>query len=278
MKNYLKTILLLGILSIFLLVIGHVFGGQDGLRVAFFFSLLMNGIAYFFSDQIALAVSGAKPLKEKQAPVFYSAVSQLAKEAKIPMPKLYLSPAPQANAFATGRDPAHASVVVTQGLLDNLPPKQIEAVIAHELSHVKNRDILLASVAAVLASTITFLARSGGGYWGRRENRENRNGLAMILVFLAPIGALLIQLAISRQREFAADASAATLIGSGEPLAEALVTIHDSARRRPFQNLNPAFSSLYIANPLGGLGGTLMNLFSTHPPLEERIKRLKENR
>lgn len=275
MKNYLKTILLLGILSIFLLVIGQFFGGQEGLRMAFFFSLLMNGIAYFFSDQIALATSGAKPLSQKKAPALYSVVSRLTKKAGIPMPKLYLIPTSQANAFATGRDPSHASVVVTQGLLENLPPKQIEAVIAHELSHVKNRDILLASVAAVLASAITFLARSGGGYWGQREDRENRSGLAMILVFLAPIAALLIQLAISRQREFTADSGAAKLMGSGEPLAEALATIHHSTRRDPRRQINPAFSSLYIANPIGGLGGTLMSLFSTHPPVEERIRRLK---
>lgn len=254
-------------------------GGQEGLYFALFFSLLMNGISYFFSDKIALMASGAKPLSKKQSPEIYSIVEDLSQKMQMPMPKLFITPATQANAFATGRSPNHASVAVTKGIIDLLPPEEIKAVLAHELAHVKNRDILIASVAAVLASTLTFISRMGlyGGYGGsEREEGNNRSGtgLALLLAFVAPIAAMLIQFAISRQREFGADESGAKIIGDGKPLAKALIAIHDSAKRSPLKT-NPAFSSLYIGNPLGGIGGTVLALFSTHPPVEERVKRLR---
>lgn len=278
MGNYVKTILLLGVLSVFLILIGGLIGGRQGIYMAFFFSLLINGGAYFFSDKIALSASGAKPVTQKQSPEFYSIVEKLSKKMQMPMPKLYVTPAPQANAFATGRDPKHASVAVTHGLMELLPKGQIEAVLAHELAHVKNRDILIASIAAVLASAIAFIANMGfyGGF--RNDDREGGRGgagLGIFFALLAPIAATLIQLAISRSREFGADETGARLIGDGDPLAKALVAIHDSAKRRPMRT-NPAFSSLYIGNPLGGLGGGLAKLFSTHPPVEERVERLKK--
>lgn len=277
MGGYLRTILLLGILSVFLIFIGGAVGGRSGLNAALVFSLLMNGVAYFFSDRIALAASRAKPLPREQAPEIYQMVEELSGSMNIPMPKLYLTPAPQANAFATGRDPHHASVAVTKGLLDHLEPQEIKGVIAHELAHVKNRDILIASVAAVLASAIAFVSRIG--LYGGFSDDDNRGsgGLAVLLAIFGPLAAMLIQFAISRQREFAADAQAAAVIGNGEPLAEALIKINDLAKRAPLLNINPAFSSLYISNPFGGRGGRLLNLFSTHPPVEERVKRLREN-
>lgn len=275
MNNQLKTIFLLGTLSVFLIVIGGVFAGSDGLYFAFFFSLAMNGVAYFFSDRIALFASGAKPIKKSQAPELYKMIEDLSQKAEIPMPKIYKTPAKQANAFATGRDPSHASVAVTQGLMDLLHPEEVKAVLAHEIAHVKNRDILIASVAAVLASTIAFISRMGlyGGF-SRDRDRQGGGGLAVILAVFGPIAAMLIQFAISRQREFVADQKGAELIGDGKPLAKALVAIHDSAKRTPMMNINPAFSSLYIGNPFGGAGGAFLNLFSTHPPVEERVKRL----
>ena len=276
MNSTLKTFLLLGGLSVFLILIGSFFGGTDGLYIAFFFSLLMNVGAYFFSDKIALASSGAKPVTEADAPELYEMVRELSKKAGIPMPKLYMTPALQANAFATGRDPQHASVAVTQGLMNILDPLEVKAVLAHELGHVKNRDILIATVAAVLASTIAFFSRMGmyGGFGhSNDEDRPNLGGLSILLALLGPIAASVVQFAISREREYGADASGAHYMGGGRNLASALRKIHDSAHAAPMQ-INPAFSSLYIGNPFGGYGGKLLNLFSTHPPVEERIKRL----
>lgn len=276
--NTVKTILLLGILSVILVSVGGLLGGQDGVYTAFFFSLLMNGGVYFFSDKLALAASGAKELKPNQHPKLHEMVKDLAKKMNIPTPKLYITPARQANAFATGRDPNHASVAVTEGILEVLPPEQLKAVLAHELSHVKNRDILIASVAAVMASAISFLANTQfyGGF-GNRDNNDSRTSGAfgLILALLVPIAASLIQLAISREREFGADETGAKLMGTGKPLAKALLAIHDSTKKAPLR-VNPAFSSLYIDNPLGGMGGTLLNLFSTHPPVGERVKRLEK--
>lgn len=276
--NTIKTIFLLGVLSVILISVGGLLGGQDGIYTAFFFSLLMNGGVYFFSDKLALAVSGAKELKTTEHPQLHSMVKDLAKKMNIPTPKLYITPARQANAFATGRDPNHASVAVTEGILQTLPPEQLKAVLAHELGHVKNRDILVASVAAVLASAISFLANMQfyGGFGNRDESDNRASGvLGLILALLVPIAASLIQLAISRQREFGADETGARLMGTGKPLAIALLAIHDSTKKAPLR-VNPAFSSLYIDNPLGGFGGTLLNLFSTHPPVAERVKRLEK--
>jgi len=278
MTNWIKTILLLGGLSVLLIFIGGAIGGRDGIYMAFFFSLLMNGGAFFFSDKLALAANGAKPLAQKDAPEIYQMVRELSHKMNIPMPKLFITPAMQANAFATGRGPSNASVAVTQGILQALTKEELRAVLAHELAHVKNRDILIATIAAVMASAISFMANMAmfGGFGGNSDDdRPSFGGIGILLALLVPIGGSIIQMAISRQREFGADESGARIIGDGDPLAKALVAIHKSAAQNPMRT-SPAFSSLYIGNPMGGLGGAMMKLFSTHPPLEERIERLKK--
>lgn len=278
MGNYLKTFLLLGILSVILISIGGFIGGEQGIITAFLFSLLMNGGMYFFSDKLALSASGAKPLDRNKYPQLYQMVEELSHKMKMPMPKLYITPAQQANAFATGRGPGQASVAVTEGILNILSKEELKAVLAHELGHVKNRDILIASIAAVLASSISFLANMSlfGGFGGNDEEGNQGAGiLGLVIALLVPIAASIVQMAISRQREFGADETGAKIIGDGDPLAKALLAIHDSARRAPMHT-NPAFSSLYIGNPLGGLGQGMVKLFSTHPPVEERIKRLQK--
>lgn len=278
MGNQIKTILLLGLLSVLLITLGRMLGGVSGMYLGLLFALVMNGVSYFYSDKIALKMSGAKPMSQKEMPELYDIVEDLSKKMDLPMPKLYMTPERQANAFATGRDPNHASVAVTAGILDVLSKEELEAVLAHELGHVRNRDILVASVAAVIASAISFMGNMAmWGSFGRSRDDEDSGGgaFALLAAILVPIGASLIQLAISRQREFGADETGARTIGNGEPLARALVAIHDSAKRHPMRT-NPAFSSLYIGNPLGGLGGGLMKLFSTHPPVEERVFRLKK--
>ncbi len=277
MGNIIKTFFLLGILSVILITLGGFLGGEQGVYTALLFSLLMNGVSYFYSDKIALKMSGAKEISKKEAPELYIMVEDLAKKMKIPMPKLYMTQAAQANAFATGRDPNHASVAVTKGLMDILSKDEVKAVLAHELSHVKNRDILIASIAAVLASAISFIANMSFYGFGSRDNENNRGSgvFGIVLALLVPISASLIQLAISRQREFGADETGAQTIGTGKSLAKALIAIHDSTKRAPLKT-NPAFSSLYIDNPLGGLGGGLLHLFSTHPPVSERVKRLEQ--
>lgn len=279
MNNTIRTVFLLGILSLIVIWLGGLIGGQNGTIMAFVIAVVMNGIGYFFSDKIALSASGAKPLSRRDAPELFSIVEDLSQRMRLPLPAVFITPEQQANAFATGRNPSHASIAVTRGLLSTLTADEIRGVLAHELSHVKNRDILITSVAAVLASSISFLARMG--YWGgfgsprNDRDREGSGALGFLLVLLAPVAAILLQLAVSRQREYAADLSGAETLGTGGPLADALADIGNSAKQLPMENLNPAFSSLYIANPLGGWGGTIMNLFSTHPPLAERIKRLR---
>lgn len=274
MENILKTIFLLGILSVLFIFIGGFFGGTDGIIIAFGISLLINGGMYFFSDKLALSASGVKPLSKNQYPKLHQVIKELSQKMKIPMPKLYITPSKQANAFATGRDPHHASIAVTEGILSVLSEEQLKGVLAHELSHVKNRDILVASIASVMASAISFIGNMA--LFGGHDDEDRGGGaFAIIAAILLPIAASLIQLAISRQREFGADASGAKIIGDGKPLAEALLAIHDSTRRQPMQT-NPAFSSLYIESPFGSLGGGLTRLFSTHPPVEERVQRLEK--
>jgi heat shock protein HtpX len=271
MSDYIKTIFLLGILSVFIILIGSFFGGRQGLWIAFIFSLLLNGVAYFFSDKIALKSSRAKPLDKSQHSRIYQMVEDLSRNLKIPVPKLYIIPSRQANAFATGRNPKNASVAVTEGILDILTEEELKGVLAHELGHVKNRDILIATVAAVLASSLAFISRIG--LYSGSGDRRGGGGLALILAILAPFAGLLIQSAISREREYEADETGAKTIGRGDTLARALRKIHDSAKRSPM-NINPAFSSLYISNPLGA--GNLTSLFSTHPPVEKRVERLRK--
>ncbi len=276
MGSVFKTIILLGILSVILITVGGFFGGQDGIITAFFFSLLINGGMYFFSDKLALAMSRAKPLNPNTHKELYQIVEELSRMIKIPMPKLYITPDSQANAFATGRGPGHASVAVTQGILNTLSRDELRAVLAHELAHVKNRDVLVATIAAVFASSISFISNMAmfGGFSNDRDNR-GVGAFGIVVAILVPIAAAIVQMAISRQREFGADYTGAKTIGTGAPLASALVAIHDSARQLPMRT-NPAISSLYIGDPLGGMGGKMLQLFSTHPPVEERIKRLKK--
>jgi heat shock protein HtpX len=276
MNSTIKTFLLLGGLSLLIITLGGFLGGEQGIITAFMFSMAMNAGAYFFSDKLALMASGAKPLSRTEFPWLYEMVKSMTKKMKIPMPKLFITPDHQANAFATGRDPAHASVAVTRGIIETLSKEELQAVLAHELAHVKNRDILIASIAAVLASTISFMANMalwGGGSQDDEEGNSNAI-LGIVSALLLPIGASLIQMAISREREYIADATGAEVMGNGEPLAQALLSIHHSTKVNPKQ-MNPAYASLYISNPFGGHGGGLMNLFSTHPPLNERVKRLR---
>jgi heat shock protein HtpX len=276
MESYIKTILLLGVLSAILIFVGRLVAGESGMFMALIFALVMNGVSYFYSDKIALKMSGAKPLARNQNPQLYAMVEELCRKMSIPMPKLYMTPDKQANAFATGRDPSHASVAVTQGILDTLSKEELRGVLAHELGHVKNRDILIATIAAVLASAISFIGNMAMFSSYSRDDEDNGGGgiITLVAALLVPIGASLIQMAVSRQREFGADETGAKVIGDGDPLADALLAISDSTTKSPMRT-NPAFSSLYIESPFGSRASNMMKLFSTHPPVEERVKRLR---
>ncbi len=276
MGNYIKTILLLGVLSTILIFLGRLLGGVEGMYLALIIALGMNGVSFFFSDKIALSMSGAKPLPRTKNPELYSMIEELSHKMNIPMPKLYITPARQANAFATGRDPEHASVAVTEGILEVLSKEELRGVLAHELGHVKNRDILIASIAAVLASAISFMGNMVL-FQPNRDEENNGGAIALVAAILVPIGASLVQMAVSREREFSADATGAQVIGNGNALADALLAISDSTTRAPIKT-NPALSTLYIENPFGSRGSNILNLFSTHPPVEERVKRLRAMR
>jgi heat shock protein HtpX len=262
------------------LFIGRQLGGQQGMIYAFVFACVMNFASYWFSDKIVLMMFRAKEVTKDQAPKLYTIVQRLALKANIPMPRLYIIQSPVANAFATGRNPKHAAVAVTTGIMEQLDEKELEGVLGHELSHVFNRDILISSIAATIAGAIMMLAdmaRWGmifGGYGGR-DDRDNRGGLALLVAaVVAPLAAMLIQMAVSRSREYEADRSGAALTGQPLALASALEKIAvDNSRTRTPLTTNPAVSHLFIANPLRGAG--LMSLFSTHPPTSERVKRLE---
>jgi len=276
-----KTTFLLTVLTLLLLFVGQLFGGRQGMTVALFFAVLMNGVAYFFSDKIALMSSGAVPISREQAPRLYQVMERLAGKANLPMPKLYLIPQPAPNAFATGRNPSHASVAVTQGLLELMDDEELEGVIAHELSHVRNYDILTSSIAATIAGAITWLAQMGKwgmifGGWGGRDDRDRGGGggiAALLMLFLAPLAALLLQLGISRQREYQADASGAKMVGHPYGLARALEKLGAYNQRIPMA-ISPSTSALCIVAPKTA-GQFLANLFSTHPPLADRIEKLQ---
>jgi heat shock protein HtpX len=277
MSNMLKTTILLGLLTGLILWIGQYFGGQQGLVIAFLFAVVMNFGSYWFSDKIVLAMYGAKPVGMNDAPDLYRIVQGLATRAGMPMPKLYIIPTDAANAFATGRNPEHAAVAVTAGILRLMSWEELEGVLAHELSHVRNRDILISSVAATLAGVVMMLAsmaRFAAIFGGARDERDNGGGLIGLIAMsiLAPLAATLIQLAISRSREYQADASGAALLHSGESLARALEKLESAAQQVPL-DASPQTAHLFIINPLSGR--SLAGLFSTHPPLEERIKRLR---
>ena len=278
MSNTLKTTLLLGLLTGIILWFGGFLGGSQGLMVAFVFAAIMNFGSYWFSDKIVLAMYRARPVSMNDAPDLYRVVHNLATRAGMPMPKLYVIPTDAANAFATGRNPQHAAVAVTEGIMRLMSWDELEAVLAHELSHVSNRDILISSIAATLAGVIMMLANMVrwaaifGGF--SRDDREGSGGAIGLLLMsiLAPLAAMLIQLAISRSREFQADASGAQLLHGGEPLARALEKLEYASQRLPM-DASPQTAHLFIVNPLHGR--SFANLFSTHPPIEERIRRLR---
>jgi heat shock protein HtpX len=277
MRNNLKTAMLLAGLGALCMLIGS-FWGQQGVVIGLLIGLAMCGGSYWCSDTLAIRSARAIPVTADQMPQYHAIVAQLADRAGLPVPRLYVSPEQQPNAFATGRSPDHAAVCVTEGLLHTLNWDEIQGVLAHELSHVRNRDILIGSVAAAVAMGITFIAYIGRfamifGGGGRGQSRDNPFG-AILMVILAPIAAGLIQAAISRSREFEADASAARMLGTGEPLARALEKLDASAQRIP-STVNPAEASAYIVNPLRGRN--VSNLFSTHPPAAERIARLRSD-
>jgi heat shock protein HtpX len=277
----LKTGVLLIVLSVLLVLIGGAIGGLNGLKIALGIAVLMNGVSYFFSDKIALKSSGAQPVTREQVPRLYAVMERLAAKASLPVPKLYVIPEPAPNAFATGRNPQHASVAVTEGLLELLNDDELEGVIAHELSHVRNYDILISSIAATIAGAITYLASMGrfamifGGY-GRGDDRDRGGGLtALLTIFLAPIAALVLQLFLSRTREYSADETGARMVGQPFGLISALQKLGAYNQRIPTTSVSPSTAALCIVKPWFG-GGTLSSLFSTHPPLADRIAALRE--
>ena len=279
MKTF-RTALFLTALTLLLLLAGHVLAGQRGMTFALIIAIVMNGTAYFFSDKIALMSSGAQPISREQSPRLYAVMERLAAKANLPMPKLYMIPQAAPNAFATGRNPSHASVAVTAGLMDLMDDEELEGVIAHELSHVRNYDILTSSIAATIAGAITWIANVAkwgmifGGIGGGRDDDREGGGLAAILMLiLAPLAAVLLQLGISRQREYQADASGAKMVGHPYGLMRALEKLGAYNKRIPM-DISPSTSALCIVAPLTA-GQFLMSLFSTHPRLEDRIARLR---
>ncbi len=278
----LRTGVLLILLSVLLVVAGGAIGGRSGLKIALGIAVVMNGISYFFSDKIALASSGAQRVSREQVPRLYEVMERLAAKARLPMPKLYVIPEAAPNAFATGRNPQHASVAVTQGLLELMNDEELEGVIAHELSHVRNYDILTSSIAATIAGAITYLAEMGrwgmifGGYGrDRDDDREGGGFAALLMIFLAPFAALMLQLFLSRTREYSADETGARMVGQPYGLISALQKLGAYNQRIPTTSVSPSTSALCIVKPLFG-SGTLSSLFSTHPPLEKRIQALRE--
>jgi heat shock protein HtpX len=269
--NTVKSTLLLGALTGLLLAVGQALGGRGGMTVALIGAAVMNFTAYFFSDRIVLRAYRAQPVTPEQAPGLHAIVQRLALKAGIPMPRLYVLPDGALNAFATGRSPSHAAVAVTEGLLRALDDDELEGVLAHELSHVLNRDTLISTVAATLAGAISWLAHPFL-FMGRRDDRAGNPLAGLLVMILAPLAALLIRLAVSRSREYEADATGARVVGHPQGLARALRKLQAASERRPLLGADPATSHLFIVNPLSG--ASLGALFSTHPPLEERIARL----
>ncbi len=277
--NGLKTAFLLTLMTLLMIGIGQYFGGRNGMVLALVFAGVMNFVSYFFSDKIALAMYGAQQVTREQAPRVYGIVERLTQRTGLPMPKIFVIPTESPNAFATGRNPHHASVAVTQGILGLLNDEELEGVLAHELGHVTNRDILISSVAATIAGAIMILARMAGwaamfGGYGGRDDRDRGGGGAigaLLLMILAPIGAMLIQMAISRSREYAADETGAHITGNPYALASALQKLEAYSRRVPLQ-ASPSTAHLFIIQPF--LGMSLASLFSTHPPTAKRIERL----
>lgn len=276
--NTLKTVFLMTMMMILFLLVGEILGGQTGLIIAFVFALVMNFGSYWYSDKIVLKMYRAQEVTPETAPKFYNLVSELATNAGLPMPKVYVINDPTPNAFATGRDPEHAAVAATTGILQGLNNDELAGVISHELAHVKHRDILTGTIAATMVGTITFLAQMAGWammFSGRGGNSRDDDGLAgLFLIILSPIAATLLQLAISRSREFAADEGGAKISGKPLALASALEKISAASGMKQLNNVGPATAHMFIVNPLKS--GGVMKLFSTHPSMEERVKRLRE--
>ncbi len=280
--NQLKTAFLVVALTVLLVLVGDLWQGTGGMIVFLGIALVMNGVAYWFSDRIALASAQAHEVTPAEAPMLFRLADRLALQYGVPRPRVYVSPDPSPNAFATGRNPSHAAICVNDGLLRILDEEELYGVLAHEFGHVRNRDILISSVVAVLAGTITLIANVAqwglmfGGYGGRDDRQQGAGSaiVGLVMIIVAPIAALLIQLAISRSREYQADRTGAEVSGDPLALASALRKLERASQAIPSQTAQPAFAHLYIVNPLSG--GTLAGLFSTHPPIEERIRRLEE--
>ena len=278
--NTLKTVVLLTFLTVLLVFVGGAIGGQNGMIIAFMMALVMNFVSYWFSDKIVLKMYNAQPVTEAQAPDLHAMVRRLVQKAGLPMPKVYIIPEEALNAFATGRDPAHGVVAVTEGIMRTLDREELEGVIAHELAHIKHRDILTGTIVATIAGAISMLAQMA--HWamlfggGRRDDSDEGGSpvVALVMMIVAPIAAMLVQMAISRTREYEADKGGAAIAGNPYGLANALLKLERGAQVVPMQDAKPATAHMFIVNPL--TGGGLMKLFSTHPPIAERVKRLKE--
>ena len=281
--NTVKAFSLMGLLTIILVLMGRAFGGSSGAMLFFIIAMGMNLISYFFSDKIAIKMTRSQPVSAAEAPELYDIVRRLCERAALPMPKLYITPSPQPNAFATGRNPSHSAVAVTEGLMKLLNRSELEGVLAHELAHIKNRDILISTIAAALAGAITMIGNMlqwSAMFGGLRGDDDEGGGIfgmigTLFMAILAPLAAALIQMAISRSREYEADAIGAQIAGRPEGLAHALLKLEQAAHQIPMQE-NPAASHMFIVNPINMQ--TIARLFSTHPPIEERVRRLQTMR
>jgi len=273
-----KTAFLMALMMIIMIIVGDFLGGQSGMMIAFIISLALNFGSYWFSDKIVLAMYKAKRVEQNDNPDLFNLVERLSSSAGLPMPKVYIIDNATPNAFATGRNPANGAVAVTTGILRILSMEELSGVLAHELAHIKNRDILIGTIAAAFAGTITFIARMAGWaamFGGNRDDdRDSSPIVSLVLMIVAPIAAMLIQMAISRSREYAADSGGASISGNALSLASALKKLSLSNERIPMTDAGPATAHMFIVNPLSG--GMIKSLFSTHPPMEERIKRLEE--
>jgi heat shock protein HtpX len=276
--------MLMAFLIAVLAIGGSAWGGYQGMLLFGSIGLVFNFVSYWFSDRIALMMHRAQEVSREQLPQVYDIVERLTRKAGLPMPRVYVIPSETPNAFATGRNPAHAAVAVTQGILRILDQRQLEGVLAHEITHVRNRDILISTIAAAVAGLISSLGHAiqWGAMLGGFSRRDDDRGGSVIEMLawaiLAPLIALVVQLAVSRSREYAADAGGAELVGDPEPLAEALLALERGNEALPYQYGGPATAHLFIVNPLSGVGGKMLSLFSTHPPVEERVRRLREMR